>query len=138
VSTVDTQDGRRRSRPRGFTSFLGRSPDTSTSEDLRRFQLHQTQIFVRPPSINQVLLGHAKLENTALYTRVATKTIQQVPSPLEHIALKLKATRESPRPKDRAPHRMAHNPDPEALKGRGRNPGGVWLCGRDQRLAVRS
>jgi len=38
----------------------------------------------------QVLLGHAKLENTALYTRVATKTIQQVMSPLEHIAAKLK------------------------------------------------
>ena len=37
----------------------------------------------------QVLLGHAKLENTALYTRVATKTIQQVMSPLEHIAAKL-------------------------------------------------
>src|SRR5262245_59575391 len=41
----------------------------------------------------QVLLGHAKLENTALYTRVATKTIQQVMSPLEHIALKLKQPR---------------------------------------------
>jgi site-specific recombinase XerD len=41
----------------------------------------------------QVLLGHAKLENTALYTRVATKTIQQVMSPLEHIALKLKDIR---------------------------------------------
>ncbi len=38
----------------------------------------------------QVLLGHAKLENTALYTRVATKTIREVVSPLEHIALKLK------------------------------------------------
>jgi len=38
----------------------------------------------------QVLLGHAKLDSTALYTRVATKTIQQVISPLEHIALKLK------------------------------------------------
>jgi site-specific recombinase XerD len=41
----------------------------------------------------QVLLGHAKLDNTALYTRVATKTIQQVTSPLEHIALKLKEIR---------------------------------------------
>lgn len=41
----------------------------------------------------QVLLGHAKLENTALYTRVATKTIQQVMSPLEHIAAKLKEVR---------------------------------------------
>jgi site-specific recombinase XerD len=41
----------------------------------------------------QVLLGHAKLDTTALYTRVATKTIQQVMSPLEHIALKLKEVR---------------------------------------------
>jgi len=41
----------------------------------------------------QVLLGHAKLENTALYARVATRTIQQVMSPLEHIVLKLKEIR---------------------------------------------
>jgi site-specific recombinase XerD len=41
----------------------------------------------------QVLLGHAKLDTTALYTRVATKTIQHVMSPLEHIALKLKEMR---------------------------------------------
>jgi integrase/recombinase XerD len=41
----------------------------------------------------QVLLGHAKLDTTALYTRVATKTIQQVMSPLEHIAPKLKEVR---------------------------------------------
>lgn len=41
----------------------------------------------------QVLLGHAKLDTTALYTRVATKTIQQVMSPLEHIAVKLKEVR---------------------------------------------
>jgi integrase/recombinase XerD len=41
----------------------------------------------------QVLLGHAKLDTTALYTRVATKTIQQVMSPLEHIALKLREIR---------------------------------------------
>ncbi|HWN53013.1 MAG TPA: tyrosine-type recombinase/integrase, partial [Xanthobacteraceae bacterium] len=38
----------------------------------------------------QVLLGHSKLDTTALYTRVATKTISEVRSPLEHIALKLK------------------------------------------------
>jgi integrase/recombinase XerD len=38
----------------------------------------------------QVLLGHAKLDTTALYTRVATKTISEVMSPLEHIALKHK------------------------------------------------
>src|SRR2546427_8046447 len=37
---------------RTFTAFLGRSPDTATPEDLRRFQLHQTQTGVRAPSIN--------------------------------------------------------------------------------------
>lgn len=41
----------------------------------------------------QVLLGHAKLDTTALYTRVATKTISEVVSPLEHIAIKLKEAR---------------------------------------------
>jgi integrase/recombinase XerD len=40
-----------------------------------------------------VLPGHAKLDSTALYTRVATKTIRQAISPLEHIALKLKELR---------------------------------------------
>src|SRR4029077_5262938 len=35
-----------------FTAFLGRSPDTATAEDLRRFQLHQTSSGVRAPSMN--------------------------------------------------------------------------------------
>jgi site-specific recombinase XerD len=38
----------------------------------------------------QVLLGHAKLDTTALYTRVATKTIREIMSPLDHITSKLK------------------------------------------------
>jgi integrase/recombinase XerD len=37
---------------RSLAAFLRRSPDTATPEDLRRFQLHQTQTNVRPPSIN--------------------------------------------------------------------------------------
>jgi integrase/recombinase XerD len=41
----------------------------------------------------QVLLGHAKLDTTALYTRVATKTISEVMSPLEHIAGKFREIR---------------------------------------------
>ena len=32
----------------------------------------------------QVLLGHKKLETTALYTQVATDLLRQVISPLEH------------------------------------------------------
>ncbi len=38
----------------------------------------------------QVLLGHAKLDTTALYTRVATKTIREIMSPLDHITCKLR------------------------------------------------
>lgn len=38
----------------------------------------------------QVLLGHAKLETTALYTRIATNTIRAVMSPLERLSLKPK------------------------------------------------
>jgi len=35
----------------------------------------------------QVLLGHAKLETTALYTRVATSTIRAVMSPLDRLTM---------------------------------------------------
>ena len=37
---------------RTFTTFLGQSPDRATPEDLRRFQLHQTETSMRPPTIN--------------------------------------------------------------------------------------
>ena len=37
---------------KNFTIFLGRSPDTAEGEDLRRFQLHQRQQGVQPPTMN--------------------------------------------------------------------------------------
>jgi site-specific recombinase XerD len=37
---------------KNLAAFLGRSPDTATAEDLRRFQLHQTETRIRPPTIN--------------------------------------------------------------------------------------
>src|SRR5271168_4252723 len=40
---------------RAFAAFVGRSPDTATAEDLRRFQYHQAQTGVRPPSINSAV-----------------------------------------------------------------------------------
>ncbi len=36
----------------------------------------------------QVLLGHKKLETTALYAQVATRTLREVRSPLEGLAIK--------------------------------------------------
>jgi integrase/recombinase XerD len=40
---------------RAFAAFIGRSPDTATAEDLRRFQLHQTLSGMQPPSINSAV-----------------------------------------------------------------------------------
>jgi site-specific recombinase XerD len=39
----------------------------------------------------QVLMGHAKLDSTALYTRVATRTIRDVVSPLERLVQNARA-----------------------------------------------
>ncbi len=36
----------------GFATFLGRAPDTASAEDIRRFQVHQTESGVQPPTIN--------------------------------------------------------------------------------------
>jgi integrase/recombinase XerD len=37
---------------RSFAAFLGRSPDMATAEDIRRFQVHQRESGVQPPTIN--------------------------------------------------------------------------------------
>jgi integrase/recombinase XerD len=37
-----------------------------------------------------VLLGHKKLDTTALYTRVALKALGDVMSPLEHIVARMR------------------------------------------------
>ncbi|MFC6758808.1 tyrosine-type recombinase/integrase [Sulfitobacter porphyrae] len=44
----------------------------------------------------QVLLGHAKLETTTIYTKVATKTIRDVTSPLD-LLVRREATPDRPR-----------------------------------------
>jgi hypothetical protein len=46
-------------------------------------------------------LGHAKLDTNAIYTRVATKTIQEVTSPLEHLI---------PKPGEIRPHTQTDQP----------------------------
>ena len=51
---------------RSFAAFLGRSPDTATAEDLRRFQLKQTQDGVGVPSINTAVSALRFLFGTTL------------------------------------------------------------------------
>jgi site-specific recombinase XerD len=42
---------------REFTRFLGRSPDTATVEDLRRYQLHLLDHGTSPVSLNHAITG---------------------------------------------------------------------------------
>jgi hypothetical protein len=46
-------------------------------------------------------LGHAKLDTTALYTRVATNTIREVMSPLDRLT-PLTAKKDNPKDEPRA------------------------------------
>ncbi len=40
---------------RNFVAFLGRSPESATAEDVRRFQIHQADSGVQPPTINDAV-----------------------------------------------------------------------------------
>src|SRR5512144_827965 len=92
---------------RTFTAFLGRSPDTATADDLRRFQLHQAETGVRPPTINSavaalrffftVILDRPELARGLVFVREPRK-IPAVLSP-EEIARLLEV---APGPKYRA------------------------------------
>ena len=102
----------RESRPQGWL-FPGRNPvDPLTTRQLRRvchdvaqtagidkrvsmhtlrhsFATHllEQKVDIR---VIQVLLGHKKLETTALYAQVATRTLRDVESPLERLTRKMK------------------------------------------------
>ena len=62
-------------------SAVARGAPMAARADLLRAEVHR----FRARRFIQVLLGHRKLDTTALYARVATKTIRAVTSPLEHL-----------------------------------------------------
>jgi integrase len=49
-----------------FAAFLGRSPDTASDEDLRRYQLHLVEHGISPISLNATLTGLKFLFETTL------------------------------------------------------------------------
>jgi integrase/recombinase XerD len=62
---------------KNFTRFLGRSPDTATTEDFRLFQLHLTKTNVSSSSINATISGlrffcNFTLDNPQLLRKMST------------------------------------------------------------------
>ncbi|RYC30297.1 hypothetical protein D3273_19725, partial [Lichenibacterium minor] len=51
---------------RNFAAFLGRSPETATPEDVRRFQIHQADSGVQPSTVNNAVSGLRFLFNVTL------------------------------------------------------------------------
>ena len=51
---------------RRFAAFLGRSPDTTSSEDVRRFQLHMAQQQIGAPTINSAIAAQRFFFNVTL------------------------------------------------------------------------
>src|SRR5439155_13397728 len=85
---------------RAFAAFIGRSPDTVTAEDLRLFQLHQTQIGVQPPSINGAVSALRFFFTVTLDRPDLARRLTVVPYPrripavlsVEEVTLLLRAT----------------------------------------------
>ena len=85
---------------RAFAAFIGRSPDTATAEDLRRFQLHQTQGGMQPPSVNSAVSALRFFFTVTLDRPDLARRLTIVPYPrripavlsVEEVTLLLRAT----------------------------------------------
>jgi integrase len=66
---------------RAFAAFIGRSPDTATAEELRLFQLHQTQSGTPPPSINGAVSALRFFFNVTLDRPDLARRLTVVPYP---------------------------------------------------------
>src|SRR5229473_2915754 len=72
---------------RTFTAFLGRAPDTAAPEDLRLFQLHQTQAGVGAPSINGAVAALRFFFTVTLDRPEMARLLEAAPGPKYKAAL---------------------------------------------------
>ena len=66
---------------RTFAAFLGRSPDTATSEDLRRFQLHMAQQQIGAATINAAIAALRFFFNVTLERPDLVRPLRTVTKP---------------------------------------------------------
>ena len=66
---------------RNFTAFLGRSPDTATKEDLRRFQLHMAQQQISASTINAAIAALRFFFNVTLERPDLVRPLRTVTEP---------------------------------------------------------
>ena len=113
---------------RSFAAFIGRSPDTATEEDVRRFQLHQRQSGMQPPSMNTAVSALRFLFTVTLYRPDLVHRLTVVRQPrrlpdvlsVEEVALLLQA---APGPKYKAAFATAYGAERMLLRveqGKGR------------------
>jgi integrase/recombinase XerD len=93
VNPMTTRQLRRACHAAAHMAEIGKRVSPHTLRHSFATHLLEQNIDIR---VIQVLLGHAKLDTTALYARVATKTIRKIMSPLDHITVKLKESAEPP------------------------------------------
>ncbi|CAG9169003.1 IS91 family transposase ISMno24 [Cupriavidus laharis] len=69
---------------RQFAAFLGRSPDTASTEDLRRYQLHLVDHGISPVSLNAAITGLKFFFEVTLgdAQRMAKMRLVRIPRPL--------------------------------------------------------
>jgi site-specific recombinase XerD len=64
-----------------FAAFLGRSPDSATPDDLRRFQLHQSKNGVQPPTMNSSVAALRFFFNVTVDRPELARYLSMTPQP---------------------------------------------------------
>jgi site-specific recombinase XerD len=83
VNPLTTRQLRRACRAAADAAGIDKRVSLHTLRHSFATHLLEQKVDVR---VIQLLLGHKKLETTALYAQVATRTLRQVKSPLDHLA----------------------------------------------------